>query len=223
MPCEGDLTSADLDDQSTSAHTLSRVSAGGESKNLYPYIDLARCHGVNLHSPDALQAVLRPHNERDETEEEKSLVNLDEDDGVMLNVIFSEMCRVKSVLVSAPPSGDERVARCRIWVNRPHGIDLADADDVPPDQEFELLEQERGAVEYPVRVSRFANVSSLTVNFVGRQQPGHLRLFYLGFKGASRSYQKEPGQQLSVAAQNSADAPIDGIRERSAGAQTSAR
>lgn len=178
---EGDLTSADLD-QSTSAHTLSRVSAGSsESKNLYPYIDLARCHGVNLHTPDATRAILRPHNERDEMDEEKSLVNLDEDDGVMLNVrlplftlasltpaqvIFSEMCRVKSVLVSAPPSGDERVARCRIWVNRPHGIDLGDADDVPPDQEFELLEQERGAVEYPVRVSRFANVSSLTVNFV---------------------------------------------------------
>lgn len=79
---------------------------------------------------------------------------------------FSEMCRVKSVLVAAPPSGDERVSRCRIWVNRPDGIDLADADDVQPDQDFQLLEQERGAVEYPVRAARFANVSSLTLNFV---------------------------------------------------------
>ena len=78
------------------------------------------------------------------------------------------MCRVKSVLISAPPSGDERVARCRIWVNRPDGIDLSEVDDVTPDQDFELLEQERGAVEYPVRVSRFANVSTLSLHFVRR-------------------------------------------------------
>lgn len=60
---------------------------GRPADSLFPYIDVRLCHGINIApSPEALKAILRPHHERDLVDEDKSLLNLDEDDGVMLNV-----------------------------------------------------------------------------------------------------------------------------------------
>lgn len=56
---------------------------------------------------------------------------------------------------------------CRVWVNRGPGgttFDEAASDSPKSAQEFELLESEggqRGAVEYPVRIARFANCSDV--------------------------------------------------------------
>lgn len=64
-------------------------------------------------------------------------------------------------------SSSPRLAKC--WVNRVGGIDFSDATEVKPEQEWELLEAEgggQGAVEYPVRMARFANVSSVDLFFV---------------------------------------------------------
>lgn len=71
---------------------------------------------------------------------------------------------------------------CRVWVNRGPGgttFDEAASDSPKAAQEFELLESEggqRGAVEYPVRIARFANCSD--VDLVSRstfQHPGVAR------------------------------------------------
>lgn len=89
-------------------------------------------------------------------------------------------------------------------------------------QEWELLENEngsRGSVEYPVRISKFANVSELDLFFVSFSRFSSLleagpiaeelllsqantrseqtRLFYLGFMGESRQLKKEPGEPMT--------------------------
>jgi hypothetical protein len=49
-------------------------------------------------------------------------------------------------------------------------------------------------------------------------------MYFLGFKGDTRSPGKEATDKLDIPAANAADAPmIDRLTERSAGAQTTAR
>lgn len=166
---EGDLTSADLDTNAASQHAISRVSGGGASTvNLYTFIAHSRCHGLNLLDPESLPHILREHSARNErpSNDGAGVSNLDEDDGLLVHVVFSEIVRVKQILIAAPPTGDGRPGHCSCWVNRQDGVDLADVEDVKPEQEFELLEGEPGAVEYPVRIARFSSVSCLTLHFV---------------------------------------------------------
>lgn len=119
---------------------------------------------------------------------------------------------------------------CRAWVNRgPSGIDFdeASAATPPPAQDFELLESEgggRGAVEYPVRITKFANVSDVSLYFVrallslfrsfsvsvltkcltqANARGEQSRLYFLGFLGESRQLKKEPGEPMT-----SASAPL---------------
>jgi hypothetical protein len=165
---ESDLLSTDVDSSLVSTHTLSRVSAGtSHTANLYPYISHHLCHGSNVSPPDSLPSILRPHDTRDLRDDDtsSSLGNLEPDDGVLLTIQFSELVRVKAVLLNAGVEED-RPRRVRIWVNRPDGIDWEEVEEVQPDAEWEPLVGARTAVEYPVRVTRFGNVSTLTIHFV---------------------------------------------------------
>ena len=175
---EGDLTSRDLDDASSalSAHTRSRVAGGGSSSvNLYPYIHHALCDSANVASSNTSTSssltsiVLRPHDTRQSTDPYTSLTTVDDSAGLLVTVAFSELVRVKQVLITCA-TGDERIDRCKIWVNRvdPPNIEEAEEDFVKPDQEFQLLEGERECVEYPVRVARFSSVSNMTIYLVSR-------------------------------------------------------
>jgi hypothetical protein len=164
---ESDLLSTDVEAGQVSSHTLSRVSAGTTtSVNLYPYIAQHLSHGSNVSPPEGLTSILRPHHTRHERDDTLgSLRNLEEDEGVLVNVRFSELVRVKAVLLNAGVE-EERPRRVRVWANRQDGLDWDEVDEVQPDGEWEPLAGEREAVEYPLRVARFANVSSVTLHFV---------------------------------------------------------
>ena len=59
--------------------------------------------------------------------------------------------------------GDSCPERLRIYVNSPNGIDFG--DDTKPTQEFSLYSAET-TIEYPVRITAFSNVSTVTLFFV---------------------------------------------------------
>jgi hypothetical protein len=107
-------------------------------------------------------------------------------------------------------------------VNRVNGIDFSEAEDVKAEQEWELLESEggqKGAVEYPVRMAKFANVSEVDLFFVSSlsafprrraltdpdpftsqanaRSQSHSRIYYIGFMGETRQLKKEPGDRLT--------------------------
>lgn len=95
---------------------------------------------------------------------------------------FSELVRIKSILIGTGGGlHSDAPRRVKVWVNR-SGIDFEEASSgsVNPDQEWELLQGEgnRGSTDYPVRVTRFSNVSSLDLYFVRR--PPSLRCSWLG-------------------------------------------
>lgn len=172
---EGDLTPADTDGAS-SVPTATQTRAGGGSAtsvNLYPWIHHAHCSVTNgessapRSSTSLSSLVLRPHDERNEHDIEKSLTVVDEGSGLLITVAFSELVRIKQILITSA-TGEERIDRCKVWSNQidPPDLEEAEDNDPKPDQEFQLLPGERDCVEYPVRVARFASVSTVTVYLV---------------------------------------------------------
>jgi hypothetical protein len=182
MPsCEGELFESDLTAASTSSHLLERQAGTADSYSLYEWINSNQSTALNIRE-GSISRVLRPHDKRNTTLEEESIGNLDEDDGLIFEICFTELggcpaplqrntdrslqVRIKQLLISIPPlSDEERPAYCRVWVNRLN-LGFEDVHDVEPDQEFTFVD-EPGCVEYGAKMSRFASVSNVTLYFVG--------------------------------------------------------
>jgi hypothetical protein len=141
--------------------------------NLYPWIHHAHCsvtngEGSSTRSSTSLTSlVLRPHDERNDHDLDKSLTVVDDGSGLLITVAFSELVRIKQILITSA-TGEERIDHCKVWSNQidPPDLEEAEENDPKPDQDFQLLPGERECVEYPVRVARFASVSTVTVYLV---------------------------------------------------------
>lgn len=156
--------------------TQTRATGGSAtSVNLYPWIHHVHCNVTNgesggVRTSAALSSlVLRPHDERNEHDADKSLTVVDEGSGLLVTVAFSELVRIKQILITSA-TGEERIDHCKVWSNQidPPDLEEAEDNDPKPDQEFQLLAGERDCVEYPVRVARFASVSTVTLYLVCR-------------------------------------------------------
>ncbi|GAA5970916.1 hypothetical protein JCM11641_004507 [Rhodosporidiobolus odoratus] len=249
MNCAEDLTSVDLNTLAPQSHLSSAVSA--TSTSLFPLIDFPRSHALNVDlsllppgESQPLKRLLRPLDSKDTVKGNEEIVGTaDEaseggnwtggalesqegDDELLVHVRFSELVRIKSILIG---TGGGRLATsprvCKAWVNRA-GVTFDEAESVKPEQEWELLESEgggRGSVEYPVRIAKFANVSEVTL-YLGHARGDQSRLYYLGFLGESRQLKKEPGDPMKIGAENAASNMIDGVKEEKRGmSSTSAR
>lgn len=175
---EGDLEHTGVDSSSaTGTATPSSLGSGGGSTsvNLYPWIHHAHCSVTNAETSSSVSSatasisslVLRPHDERNEHDLDKSLTVVDDGSGLLITVAFGELVRIKQILITSA-TGEERIERCKVWSNRidPPDLEEAEENEPKPDQDFQLLPGERDCVEYPVRVARFASVSTVTVYLV---------------------------------------------------------
>ncbi|GAA6012933.1 hypothetical protein JCM10207_008384 [Rhodosporidiobolus poonsookiae] len=248
MSCADDLTAVDLSTVQAGQSHLASTAASSQS-SLFPFISFPHSSALNVDlsglppSDQPLKRVLRPLDSRDTVKGNDELVGTadeaagdggvwsggaldsqDGDDELLVHVTFSELVRIKSILIG---TGGGRLPTsprlCRAWVNRgPQGVTFDEAGSLQPAQEFELLEGEgggRGAVEYPVRIAKFANVSDVTLYF-GNARGDQSRLYFLGFLGESRQLKKEPGEPMTIGAENAAQHMIDGVKEEKRGAST---
>ncbi|KAH8918552.1 DUF1000-domain-containing protein [Atractiella rhizophila] len=251
--CEDDLTTADLElvaPTSSSAHV--RVAGGSEaSTSLYPFVSFSHSYGLNL-SPnhDKIEDVVRPLDQKDvvleaveeDTEEEEGaqqeggtsrssrrggMLQTQVDGDMIVHVRFSQSVRVKTLLIGTGGGRRDTSPRnCKVWVNRHDGVGFGEAESLKAEQEWELLEGvdgDVGAIEYPTKMSKFANVEELTFFFNNPRSVDTSQLFYLGFKGDPRNAKKPAGEQLKVGAENAMSNFVDRLRESAAGAQSSVR
>ncbi|KAK4704381.1 hypothetical protein P7C70_g1828, partial [Phenoliferia sp. Uapishka_3] len=237
--CQDELTSIDL--TSAPSSTLSLSSAQTSSTvSLFPFIHHAQSTGLNLTNPDYLPRVLRPLDTKDVVKTNGELSS-DEislgtssgnwtggsidsqisDDEIILHIQFTSLVRLKSILIGTggglSPTSPRLV---KVWANQASTIGFEDVESVKEDQEWELLESGdggRGCTEYPVRVTRFANVQSIDLFFANTRGGEQSRLFYLGFMGESRVLKKEPGDPMQVGAENAVQKQIDGVKEAKRG------
>ena len=142
--------------------------------------------------------------------------------------------------------GEVNPRRLRIYANRANIIDFSEAEDVQPSLNISLLEGETSVAEYPLRMAAFSSITSLSLFFV--REPKHMlqtaftftfdglhvqsdsvgeestRIYYIGFKGETRTVRKEGSSKLEIPAANAPDASLtDRLQERGAAQQPTAK
>ncbi|CDR99263.1 hypothetical protein [Sporisorium scitamineum] len=223
-----------------SSSTSTGLSAvDGDATSLYEYIIRDKVWGANLDPPESAKNVIKPWHER-LSADPSTQSNVD--DQLAITVPFTCPVRLKSILINTG-TGDFAPTRCRAFVNRPDGIDfdeveLATSDDhsaqLSPlasaatlgslgsgkaQADFALLRGQEGVVEYPVSVARFSHTNSITIVLSHSNATTLSRFFYLGFRGTALVLKSEPGERLNIGAANSADRPVDGLREKRGASQ----
>ncbi|SOV05924.1 uncharacterized protein UDID_08756 [Ustilago sp. UG-2017a] len=225
------------DPRSISTPGLSAVD--GDATSLFEYIIRDKVWGANLDPPESARNVIKPWHER-LSADPSTQSNVD--DQLAITVPFTCPVRLKSILINTG-TGDFAPTRCRAFVNRPDGIDFdqveqATADDHPANlsplasaatlggvasgraqADFALLSGQQGVVEYPVSVARFSHTNSITIVLSHSNATTLSRFFYLGFRGTALLPKTEPAERLDIRAANSADRPVDALREKRGASQ----
>ncbi|KAH9852231.1 DUF1000-domain-containing protein [Lenzites betulinus] len=202
------------------ANSVAVQLAGLDLTNLYGSIDKHNVHGLNLTVPEDAQNIIKPWDEREDT---SKFAESGVDDQVIIHVPFTQNVRLRSVLLKLG-RGEMTPRRLRIYANRTTIVDFSEAEDITPQLNISLLQGEVAVHEYPLRAASFANVHSLSLFFSESVGGDMLRLYYIGFRGDSRSQRKDGTEKLEVPAANAADTQlIDRLQEKSGGQQTTAR
>jgi len=141
---------------------------------------------------------------------------------MMVHLVFNQPVRARTIVINVG-KGLQAPRLSRVWTNRPNAISFDQLDLIKPDQEWELDVQLDTAAEYPTRVSRFQSVSSLSFEFRDPSAGQRSRIYFLGVLGDVKQLKRDPSSQLTVGAENSADATLDSIPEQSGGNQTTIR
>ncbi|KAH7886837.1 DUF1000-domain-containing protein [Phlebopus sp. FC_14] len=210
------MASTDEPDANSTASELNGI----DQSNLFAYIDRDNVHGLNLAIPEQAKAIIKPWAEREDTTQ---WADSGVDDQLIIHVPFAQNVRIKSLVLKLG-RGDCTPRHLRIYANYPNIVDFADAENTKPHLNISLLEGETGVVDYPLRVAAFASVHSLSLYFGDSTGGDQTRVYYLGFKGDSRTPRKEATKKLDIPAANAADSPlIDRAKQAAGGQQTTAR
>eukprot|EP00268_Persea_americana_P068089 TRINITY_DN9439_c0_g1_i1.p1 TRINITY_DN9439_c0_g1~~TRINITY_DN9439_c0_g1_i1.p1 ORF type:complete len:110 (-),score=25.05 TRINITY_DN9439_c0_g1_i1:566-895(-) len=78
----------------------------------------------------------------------------------------------------------------RAFINR-DGIDFADAQSMQPIQEWDLVENLQGVLEYQTRYSRFQGVGSLTLHFPENFGAESSQIHYIGLRGEATQLKRD--------------------------------
>ena len=237
MSCNTANSDQDNRDPGSTSTGLSAVD--GDATSLFEYIVRDKVWGANLDPPESAKNVIKPWHERLSVEPS---TQSNVDDQLAITVPFTCPVRLKSILINTG-TGDFAPTRCRAFVNRPDGIDFdevehATSDDHPANlsplaanatlgnvgsgraqADFALLRGQEGVVEYPVSVARFSHTNSITIVLSHSNATTLSRFFYLGFRGTALVLKSEPGERLNIGAANSADRPVDGLKEKRGASQ----
>jgi len=200
-------------------NSMATELAGIDLSNLYSVIDKNNVHGLNLDVPETAKELIKPWENR---EDDEKFVESNVDDQLMIHIPFTENVRIKSILLKVG-RGDMAPRHLDIYLNQPNIVDFSDAETLQPHLKLALLEGETGVLEYPVRMTAFASVHSLSLFFTN---PDHFcsRVYFVGFRGDMRSVKREGATKLLVPAPTAADAAIGSAKaETKASSRTMAR
>eukprot|EP00741_Cyanophora_paradoxa_P005696 tig00000903_g5522.t1 len=114
------------------------------------------------------------------------------DEQLMLHIPFTGAIKLKSICVIG--EGSSAPSKVKLYVNRAD-LDFGLAEQVPAAQEVELQADPQGAIEYPLKIAKFQNVTDLTMFFSENFGADSTRIYYIGLKG---SYTKMERRAVSA-------------------------
>ena len=142
-------------------------------------IDQDSIRSSGTHSVDSAKSLFRNYSER--LDDSHLVESIDpEDPEIIITLSFSSPTRLTSIsLIGGLPPFDPRVVR--LFANGQPG-DFGVVQESEPTQTVELASDFCGAVEYPLRVAKFSQLTSLTLHFPAIQS---VKLHWVGLKGVA--------------------------------------
>ncbi|XP_055960259.1 uncharacterized protein LOC126662573 isoform X2 [Mercurialis annua] len=156
--------------------------------SLYKYIDLPKVSALNEAVPGSVKSVFKAWEQRLDFSGEH-LVSNDGDPELLLYIPFSPDVKIKSIAIVGGPDGTSP-SKMRAFVNR-ESIDFSDAQTMQAIQEWDLVENFQGVLEYQTRYAKFQGVSSITLHFPESFGGDTSRIHYIGFKGEATQLKRD--------------------------------
>ncbi|XP_015114152.1 PITH domain-containing protein CG6153 [Diachasma alloeum] len=157
-----------------SSHSTAEL---GVQYNLFEKIDTTGAECLNESEDGAGIKVFKPWEERLNHDK---FVESDVDDELLFNIPFTGNVKLKGIIIIGGPEGSHP-AKVKLFKNKEHMT--FDDVGITPDQEFELVKDDHGVHEYPIKVVKFSSVHHLSLHFVGNSGAETTRIDYIGLKG----------------------------------------
>jgi hypothetical protein len=156
--------------------------------SLYKHIDLPKVWALNAAVEGSAKSIFKSWERRLETTGE-SLTTNDEDSELLLFVPFTNDVVIKGISIIGGPDGTTP-AKMRAFTNR-IDIDFSNVQDVSPVQEWDLVENPRGELEYQTRYTRFQGVASLLLHFPRSLNGTKTEILYIGLRGEATGTKRD--------------------------------
>lgn len=168
---------------------------------IYKTINLSKTRCLNEEVANSCRNVFRPWDGRleviDSPLRSVRVENDDDDDDdegneLLLHVEFDASVKLKafSVVGGLGAEFESRPRSVRLYVNR-DDLDFGTVHDLEPVQTFDLLDNQAGEVEYPVRAAKFSGVHSIDMHFPSISESDHQSIYFIGFKGEYTSRRRQ--------------------------------
>ena len=191
---------------------ISPEAQSAQDWSLYQDVDTTRLTCLNEASPNSLQRVLRPWDQR--TDRDLPVLSSETDQELLMCIPFTSPVHIRSICIIGP--GDvENPSHMKAFINK-DTMDFSSASSTKALQQFDLIQSNNeGQLEYPTKYTHFQNVSKLWL-YVDFNYGGDVtKIQYIGLKGVSTNYKREavkaeyetrpiPGESSEVKGQNGA-------------------
>ncbi|XP_033228008.1 PITH domain-containing protein GA19395 [Belonocnema kinseyi] len=165
-----------MEHQCQCGHTHNEAELGVQY-NLYQKIDLQNVECLNEAEEGSGIKVFKPWEERLSG---SAYVESDVDDELLFNIPFTGNVKLKGIIIIGGPDNTHPDS-VKLFKNRP-GMTF-DETTTEVDQEIQLVRDQYGVHEYPIKVVKFSSVQHLTLHFSGTAGSEKTRIDYIGLKG----------------------------------------
>ncbi|KAL8426671.1 hypothetical protein Efla_005928 [Eimeria flavescens] len=175
----------------------------GAGEFLLSYIDREGIRGVNEQEVGSAKRTIRPYDDR----LDDSLSCKSEHGDAEIVRLFSRLSfacmQVASLIVLGGGEG-RAPSKVKIFANH-DDLDFTNVRDTECIQELELTEDFHGSVEYPLKVTKLQNVTSLSLYFPDNFGGDCTEIVFIGLRGVGSKYQRKAVQTVYEAQANAKD------------------
>ncbi|KAK4388765.1 PITH domain-containing protein 1 [Sesamum angolense] len=152
------------------------------------YISLESVSALNEAVSGSVKSIFRAWEQRLNSSE-GYLESNEGDPELIVFIPFTSDVKLKSISIVGGADGTSP-AKMRAFINR-DGIDFSDAQNMQPVQEWDLVENLQGVLEYQTRYSRFQSVGNITLHFPDNFGGDTTQIHYIGLKGEATQLKRD--------------------------------
>ncbi|KAM0938249.1 putative Galactose-binding-like domain superfamily, PITH domain, PITH domain superfamily [Dioscorea sansibarensis] len=156
--------------------------------SLYKHIDFSKARALNEAVAGSIKSVFKAWEHRLENTG-GFLESNDGDPELIIFIPFTSDVKIKSISVVGGAGGTSP-SKMRAFINR-EGIDFSDVQNMLPIQEWDLVENLQGVLEYQTRYSRFQSVANLTLHFPENFGGDTTQIYYIGLRGEATQLKRD--------------------------------